>query len=332
MVTANEGYWDNIERMGDKTNKAYFTKNKFYTHVKTESLLKKDLLYTPPKDNYIVLNEAPTIFIKITESKPYTIEKIWGGKVEDFCPPDENGRIWFTVTIKATLDKNKWSKIDINEKMGCFVIEDNSQTSKVISAAPKTQMNIPVTPIGATKQPSKISNPQLVEKTKTDNKKTSLFKPPFLYLLETTTNSEIFENYVHNLIKLLGIHQAGKFPPKDQFRQMDGFFKSRTLAVAWDATLHEEFKERKKGQIENYCEKLLEAKITLPKIGTLTFAECDKEVWIITREAGSKLIKIIDSIYIKEVSIIDLIELYETRLEQDFDETMLVNKLRNIGL
>jgi len=150
--------------------------------------------------------------------------------------------------------------------------------------------------------------------------------PPFFYILNTTNDYKEFEKYVYNLLKLLGIHQIFRY--EKQRGQPDGFFKFGNLAVIYDATLEGTFVRTKETQINNYCSQL--------KAGSLTYmnrvidiSRCIHQVWIITR-GTPRILKRVDDITVKEVTVSELIKVYSDRLEKDIDEVELETALRNI--
>ena len=104
--------------------------------------------------------------------------------------------------------------------------------------------------------------------------------PPFIYSLRKTRDWREFEDYVYYLLKLVGIHILYLY--KKQRGEPDGFFKFGNLAVIYDATLEENFIEKKKTQIRNYCGILKSGKIEFDH-RVINVSSCIKQVWIITR-------------------------------------------------
>ena len=168
------------------------------------------------------------------------------------------------------------------------------------------------------------------ESTDYENKsifeKTALY-PPLFYLLANTTYGKDFEELVYYLLKLLGIHDIIKF--ESQRGHPDGFFKFRNLAVVYDATLEHDFEELKRQQIENFSSILRKGEIEHGKI-SFHFHESRKEVWIITKNV-SRVIRKINDIIVKEVSVYDLIELYELRIKLNLMENEFESQLMKIG-
>lgn len=150
--------------------------------------------------------------------------------------------------------------------------------------------------------------------------------PPFFFILNVTNDYNEFEKYVHNLLRLLGIHQIFKF--KKQKGQPDGFFKFGNLAVIYDATLESTFEKTKETQINNYCGQLKAGSITYMN-RTIDISHCSKHVWIVTR-GTPRILKRIDDVTVKEVTVSKLIKVYHERIKKDLDETELETALKNI--
>lgn len=158
--------------------------------------------------------------------------------------------------------------------------------------------------------------------------KTAIYPPVFYFLAKATYGKE-FEELVYYLLKLLGIHDIIKF--ERQRGHPDGFFKFRNLAVVYDATLEHDFEKSKSQQIENFCSSILKRGEINYGRTSFRFSELRKEVWIITKNV-SRVIRKVDNITVKEVSVFDLIELYEERLRQNLMEDEFEARLMNIGL
>ena len=156
--------------------------------------------------------------------------------------------------------------------------------------------------------------------------KTAVYPPVFYFLAKVTYGKE-FEELVYYLLKLLGIHDIIKF--ERQRGHPDGFFKFRNLAVVYDATLEYDFEKSKSQQIENFCSILKRGEIKYKRT-SFRFSELRKQVWIITKNV-SRVIQKINDIIVKEVSVYDLIELYEQRLRQNLMEDEFEARLMSIG-
>lgn len=142
-----------------------------------------------------------------------------------------------------------------------------------------------------------------------------------------------FEDYVYFLLRLLGIHRAYKIPGKLQSGQPDGFFRISNLAVIYDCTLRPDYTEMKNQQINNFCSQLLSGSINLPDNITESTSDCQKQVWIITRQK-TKLIRTLrnkDIVTVKEIAIDDIKDLYIKRLSDALSEQDLENCLKTLG-
>lgn len=157
--------------------------------------------------------------------------------------------------------------------------------------------------------------------------------PPFFSELEATTDPRSFEDLVHKLLRLLGIHRAYQLPPDDQAGKPDGFFRFMNLAVIYDSTLATDFEDRKKQQVANYADQLLHGHVDIPPNIIERVGDYQKQVWIITRGRSHVLRNIggAGNVTVKEVGIADLKQLYLDRLLVALTEDELENRLRNMG-
>ncbi|MBD2663272.1 hypothetical protein B6N60_03136 [Richelia sinica FACHB-800] len=140
-----------------------------------------------------------------------------------------------------------------------------------------------------------------------------------------------FEDYSFMLLRLLGIHNLYQYDKKSQAGKADGFFIVGSLAVMYDCTLRKNFEEHKKEQIENYVNKLKNSQITIDvkitdgriKKKTLQIQGKNRQVWIITQNQTREFYDV-DGIRVKEVSIQDLLKVFNKRLHSDsFEEDEL---------
>jgi hypothetical protein len=150
--------------------------------------------------------------------------------------------------------------------------------------------------------------------------------PPFFYALLTTRDWEEFESHTYWLLKLIGIHKLHRF--ERQRGKADGFFIFGNLAVIYDCTLEGEFGETKKQQIQNYYAQLKSGKLE-HEITSYNISSSQKQVWIISR-GSPRLIKQIDDVTVKEVSVQELIKIYKTRIKEDISEEELEKVLASI--
>jgi hypothetical protein len=115
------------------------------------------------------------------------------------------------------------------------------------------------------------------------NEDNNRFTPNFFNEFDTIVDPYIFEDLVYKLIRVLGIHRVYQFSRDGQAGRADGFFKFLNLAVIYDCTLSQNYLERKRQQIINYCNQLLAGQIEiLPNIIERVHNH-QKQVWIITR-------------------------------------------------
>jgi hypothetical protein len=155
------------------------------------------------------------------------------------------------------------------------------------------------------------------------------FDPQFFKELMATNNWQIFEEYTYYLIKCLGIHTSCRFGFKEQKGKADGFFKFGNLAVLYDCTLDSNYENSKDIQIKNFCNQLKESTIDYNH-KKINIINCNKNVWIITRNRESKLIMLFDEINIKEISIEKIIEVYRKRIIENLDDRELEQELRKL--
>jgi hypothetical protein len=123
MVTKLDGCWE-------ETTTASFHKEMFWQQAKADTPLKQEQwsILRPAKGDYTVLNNTPTIFVKVNKLKFSLIEGVWSGEVTDFSTLIEN--VSFKATIGKKLGGDKWPKI--NGRLGCFIFEDNGQPQNLI--------------------------------------------------------------------------------------------------------------------------------------------------------------------------------------------------------
>jgi hypothetical protein len=154
--------------------------------------------------------------------------------------------------------------------------------------------------------------------------------PAFFEKLRSTAGWQEFEEYTHYLLKLLGIQTIYKFSGDEQAGKADGFFKFGNLAVIYDCTLDaQNLEERKREQINNYCNRLKQGSIEISKYNTEEFYNYDKQVWIITR-GKTRSIKVINNIEVKEIAIQDIMDAYQERLKTTLSNQAFEMKLKNL--
>ena len=154
--------------------------------------------------------------------------------------------------------------------------------------------------------------------------------PAFFNKLSQTNNWKEFEEYTFYLLKLLGIQTAYNFLDERQAGKADGFFKLGNLAVIYDCTLDQkDFENTKSEQIVNYCNRLKQGNIEISERTTEEFYDHHKQVWIIT-QGKTRRVKLVSSIEVKEISVDDLMNLYQERLTTTMNDQALELRLRNL--
>jgi len=167
-----------------------------------------------------------------------------------------------------------------------------------------------------------------VEETSAEVKETFL-DPQFFGELLSTANWETFERQTYYLIRCMGLHTTHAFRMREQKGRADGFFKLGNLAVLYDCTLERNFEKSKSAQIENYCQQLKKGTIEYDD-KRIDIQNCKKSVWVIMQEGERRILKEIDKIQIKAVSIREMIRIYRKRIVEDMDEIELEKELENI--
>ena len=154
--------------------------------------------------------------------------------------------------------------------------------------------------------------------------------PAFFTKLSSTNNWKDFEEYTYYILKLLGLPVIYSFLNERQAGKADGFFKIGNLAVIYDCTLNaRDIENHKNEQIHNYCNRLQQGNIELSGNITEEFFNHNKQVWIIT-QGITRQIKVVNSIEVKEISIEDIMVLYQERLIKSLNDQSLELKLRNL--
>lgn len=158
----------------------------------------------------------------------------------------------------------------------------------------------------------------------------SELSPVFFSTLLKTNNWKDFERYTYHLLKLLGVSTIYNFLDERQAGKADGFFKIGNLAVIYDCTLNRNNIENDKGeQLNNYYNCLNQGRINIAEGTTEEFYNYRKQVWIITR-GKTQLIKLVNSIEIKEVAVQDIMQIYQDRLRKNLSNKSLEIKLDNL--
>ncbi|MEA5467550.1 hypothetical protein [Spirulina sp. 06S082] len=174
------------------------------------------------------------------------------------------------------------------------------------------------------------SVPQNNKNSNIESSSNSNLAPAFFTSLSSTTNWKEFERDTYYLLKLLGITLTYNFLNERQAGKADGFFKIGNLAVIYDCTLDRgNIEQNKSEQINNYCNRLKQGIIEISGIATEEFYNHHKQVWIITQKQ-TRAIKVVNSIEVKEISVQDIMSLYQERLTMMLSEQALEMRLRNL--
>src|SRR4030042_2209183 len=226
--------------------------------------------------------KLPVIFIKRKKNGP--VEKAWRGNIKALCKKSykESYQIYFNVNI----DKEILCPLEFMNLLEGWYLKDINQTLDIVETA-QEQINI--------------------------------YNPPFFKSFISGT-WEDFEDNTYRLLRLIGIHNIHPYDKKKQKGNPDGLFKLRNTIVLYDCTLESNYSESKSTQIDNYCSQLRSNKLAFG-IQEYEIKECNKYVWIITRNNITKIIKKYDDMEVKEIPIQKLIEIYSLRLKNhDIDE------------
>lgn len=161
-----------------------------------------------------------------------------------------------------------------------------------------------------------------------------------IYYIDEVNDPSDFEDAVHLILRLLGIHTAYQFDRKKQAGKADGIFEIENLVVMYDCTLNSNFFEFKKDQIENYINKLSQKEqmtVDILKVDGSSMSKRfnienkKRQVWIITR-GKTREINDFDNIKVKEICVLDLIKLLSTRIkDSSYDLDRLTSELILLG-
>lgn len=141
----------------------------------------------------------------------------------------------------------------------------------------------------------------------------------------------LFEDYAAFLLKLLGVPDVHPVPRTNAGGMFDGLFKLQGVEIIYDCTLHTEFEHFKKEQIDNYINKIKQSSITVNSRTVSLNATATKQIWVITNGARSRILQCVDDIYVKEICILDLLNILEKRLNQSYTSLELASRLRELG-
>lgn len=142
-------------------------------------------------------------------------------------------------------------------------------------------------------------------------------------------NWQLFEEHCFHLLRLIGIHDIHKFPQSDNRGKADGFFKFQKLSILYDATLEANFDTQKETQVDNYVNQLKGAQFNISNV-RYTIKDTNRQVWIITRGAAVRNIRIEDDIKVKEIPYTKLVEVYYKRLNRELGTEELWDLLKDL--
>lgn len=169
---------------------------------------------------------------------------------------------------------------------------------------------------------------------------TKQFIEQLKFNLEYITESADFEDFTFFILKALGISEIYAIPKDNAGGRCDGIFKvsnisnnTPKLEVIYDCTLHCKWEDKKSEQINNYKAQICRNNIVVDyvfvdmhttkpvKTSILLNNNSEKQIWIITKnktrvvESGQTEISGEQmSIIVKEVNILDLICILESKL------------------
>jgi Development and cell death domain len=158
----------------------------------------------------------------------------------------------------------------------------------------------------------------------------NLLRIPLFDASLNTSNWEEFEDYVYYLLRLLGIHDVYAFPKQQQQGRPDGFFKISDFGVLYDCTLlTQDLIVKKSQQITNYVAQVKKGSFEIDIKKSVSFFSKIGQVWIITK-GQNRLIKNDNGTLVKEISVQSLIQIYEKRILEKWNEIELADELRRI--
>jgi hypothetical protein len=260
----------------------------------------------------------------MSEQEPwYTLEKRKLLLKERYFTTSHN----YFFEVKEAKNGSKYLVIDQRKKVGdefvsakLRIFEDEMlEFERVLHRLIHFALNVP--------QPS---TPPDQHENREPEASSSDLAPSFFNKLASTNNWQEFEEHTHYLLKLLGIQTVYSFLGERQAGKADGFFKLGNLAVIYDCTLDRHNIEDSKGeQINNYCNRLKQGSIAISGKTTEEFYNHHKQVWIIT-QGSTRLIKLVNTIEVKEVAVQDIMSLYQERLTTPMSDQALEMRLRDL--
>ena len=225
--------------------------------------------------------------------------------------------------IMTQLEKNK--KVE-------FTVEENTGESSSYEYRVKSITSLTLKTSTPPPEPPEPPTTKII--------KDSLFNT--LQEIENIRNPAEFEDLVFLILRMLGIHKLYQYSRHNAAGRADGIFVSGNLVVIYDCTLMQNFDTPKGDQLNNYIDQISRDSFTINKNNTHT-GEIEhiikmpenRQVWVITNDLitqrKSRVLRKVDGIWIKEVSIQSLIKLFLKRLNSPtFEEETLADRLRMI--
>jgi cold shock CspA family protein len=241
--------------------------------------------------------------------------------------------------IMNQLKKNKKVEFTVEENKGenrSYGYRVKSITSLTLEQLTETSTSVP--PTTETIKDSLFNTISVPPTIKTI--KDSLFNT--LQEIENIKSHAEFEDLVFLILRMLGIHKLYQYSRHNAAGRADGIFVSGNLVVIYDCTLMQDFDIPKGDQLNNYIDQISRDSFTINKnnrhtdeIEHIIKMPENRQVWVITNDLitqrKSRVLRKVDGIWIKEVSIQSLIALFLKRLNSPtFEEETLADRLRMI--
>ena len=157
------------------------------------------------------------------------------------------------------------------------------------------------------------------------------YRPPFFEEMLRTTDWSVYEDFVHALLRSLGIHKLYPIARSDQAGRSDGLFTMGNLAVIYDATLNPNAEATKSQQIQNYIGDLQRGAINIPPSHVEPISStATKRVWIIVR-GQSGVIGSVGDVKVCYVNVEQLMSLYVRRISNSMQLDNLIDELAKLG-
>ena len=158
-----------------------------------------------------------------------------------------------------------------------------------------------------------------------------IYRPVFFDVMLRTTDWYVYEDFVHALLRALGIHKLYPIARSDQAGRSDGLFTIGNLAVIYDATLNANSEATKSQQIQNYIGDLQRGAINIPPNHVEPISPtATKRVWIIVR-GQSGVIGSVGDVKVCHINVEQLMSLYVRRIAHSMQLEDLIDELARLG-